>query len=92
MNRKLTPLILATLAALSLTGCSDEFKPQTTCSNDMFIFHDIGSGYVVLEDEYTGVCYIGSVGMSKEYLTVMLNPDGTPRTWSEIEGQDADDN
>ena len=89
MNRKLTPLILATLVALSLTGCSggtienDEPKPVS-----MFIRHKLGEGYSVLEERGTGVCYLVHDGVRQYSLIIMLNPDGTPRTWSEMEGQD----
>ena len=91
MNRKLTPLILATLAALSLTGCSSSIveKDKTeTASGAMFVRHELGDGYSIFEERQTGICYPEYKGSFGKGITVMLNPDGTPRTWGEMEGQD----
>lgn len=92
MNRKLTLLILATLVALSLTGCSGgivENEKTETVSGAMFIRHELADAYSILEDCETGVCYLEfDTGFYRYGITVMLNPDGTPRTWDEMEGQD----
>ena len=91
MKRKITPLILATVAALSLTGCSGgivENDKTETVSGAMFIRHELADGYSILEERQSGVCYFEYDGIRQYGLTVMLNPDGTPRTWDEMEGQD----
>ncbi len=89
MRHKLTSLILATLAALSLTGCSGgivEDDKTETVSGAMFIRHELAGGYSILEERETGICYLEYDGPRRHALTVMLNPDGTPRTWSEMDG------
>ena len=92
MTRKLKALILATVAALSLTGCSGgivESDKTETVSGAMFIRHELADAYSILEDCETGVCYLEfDTGFYRYGITVMLNPDGTPRTWGEMEGQD----
>lgn len=91
MNRKLTHIILATVAALSLTGCSGgivENDKTETVSGAMFVRHKLGDHYSVLEEIDTGICYLEYEGSYGKGITVMLNPDGTPRTWDEMEGQD----
>ena len=91
MTKKLTLLILATIAALSLTGCSGgivENDKTETVSGAMFIRHELSDGYSILEERETGICYLEYDGFYEYALTVMLNPDGTPRTWGEMEEQD----
>lgn len=91
MNRKLTLLILATIAALSLTGCSSgivENDKTETVSGAMFIRHELSDGYSILEERETGICYLEYKGSCGRGITAILNPDGTPRKWSEMEGQD----
>ena len=92
MNRKSKLLILATIAALSLTGCSGGIvgnDKTETVSGAMFVRHELADGYSILEERETGVCYLEfDTGFYRYGITVMLNPDGTPRTWGEMEGQD----
>lgn len=91
MRHKLTSLILATLAALFLTGCSGgivENDKTETVSGAMFIRHELADGYSIFEERETGICYLEYKGSFGKGITVMLNPDGTPRTWGEMEGQD----
>lgn len=85
-------LVIITCAALSLTGCSGgivENDKTETVSGAMFIRHELADAYSILEDCETGVCYLEfDTGFYRYGITVMLNPDGTPRTWDEMEGQD----
>lgn len=89
MNRKLTLLILATIAALSLTGCSGgivENDKTETVSGAMFIRHKLTGGYSILEERDSGICYLEYDGVNRHALTVMLNPDGTPKKWEHAGG------
>ena len=85
MKRNLKPLILATIAALSLTGCSDgivEDDKTPTVAGSMFIRHKLSGGYSILEERDTGICYLEFQPDYHQYgITIMLNPDGTPKKW-----------
>lgn len=88
MKHKLTPIILATVAVLSLTGCSGgivENDKAETVSGAMFVLHELSDEYSIFEERETGVCYLEYKGSYGRGITVMLNPDGTPRTWGEME-------
>ena len=85
MNRKLTPLILATLAALSLTACSQEPIVENakyeTVAGRMFIRHKLTDGYSVLEERDSGICYLEYSDLYQYGITPLLNLDGTPKKW-----------
>lgn len=94
MKWAMTGLILI-IGIVSFVACSstnsmgkDEYsstKYEYESYNDKFIFHHIDDCYTILEDKETGVCYLEfNVKLTDKYgITIMLNEDGTPKTWEE---------
>lgn len=50
----------------------------------MLIRHNLDGAYSILEDRNSGVCYLEYCIGYHYGITVMLNPDGTPKLWSDM--------
>ena len=71
------------LVALLLAGCNDEFGPtKDGYESNLFVRIEGGTNYDVLVDKQTSVMYWMSRGAYNQgTLTLLVNPDGTPRVW-----------
>ena len=73
----------------SLTACGTDVVVNENYTNESsdvrFIKHIIespfGESYSILEDADSGVCYLVYKSEYRYGITVMLNPDGTPKIW-----------
>ena len=87
MKKRIAIALIALASALSLTACGSdgvvENVKEEVVTGPMFERHYIGEGYSILADKDTGVCYLECNGASWYGITVMLNPDGTPKIWEE---------
>lgn len=86
MRKKLIAAITAATMALSLTACVNRvIESADTVSESIAMFerHRFNSHYSILVDKETGVCYLekGNEDTTAYGITVMLNPDGTPKIW-----------
>ena len=76
-------LMLALLIVLALTGCAIESNAgEHNPFEDRFAKEYLGNHMYVIVDRITGVCYL-SYSLNGSGLTVMLDADGTPLTYSE---------
>ena len=79
--KRIAMLLAIVLAALVLAGCSDS---QEKIDNKMFL--TISKEYcgMIVVDKATRVMYwLSDKGYSHGILTMLVNPDGTPRIWGE---------
>ena len=79
-------LALMICGSLMMVGCDDITRDATEeeakhFPEFSFTKYEIGAEYSVLVDNETGVMYLEYTCGNLEGLTVMLNQDGTPRTW-----------
>lgn len=76
-KKLITAIITATLL---IAGCSDTANVSAGQENTMVL---VGSGqeYLIYADSDTGVMYLYITISTGGGLTVMLNADGTPKTW-----------
>ena len=86
MKNKIISVLLATLIVLSVNGCGSNVvtnAENTQEQVEMFERHKLGSGYSILVDKETGVCYLEKRGgYHYQYgITIILNADGTPKIW-----------
>lgn len=81
-------IFVVALFAMLLTGCGSKstgvVSDVDTGIAQKFDRYEIGDAYSVLVDKETGVCYLEyykAPGFSDSVygITVMLNPDGTPK-------------
>lgn len=83
----ITVLLLAvvTLAGCSTMGKVDSQKiAEAEIDNRMFMVVSEESSGLVLVDKSTGVMYWASYNSyNRGNLTLLVNPDGTPRIWEE---------
>lgn len=82
--RKFATCVLALVVVLSLPACSSNVVHDAEGSAyAMFERHRIDGYYSILVEKDTGVCYLEHEGkdISTYGITVMLNPDGTPKIW-----------
>ena len=77
MRKILACLIL--LSAVLLASCGRHNSSQ----NKLFEYHDVGIYYGILVDKETNVCYLEYKSGKNYGITVMLNPDGTPKLWED---------
>jgi hypothetical protein len=78
----LAALAVLLIAALSvLCACDTKHEAEASCS-ELFVTvsHEYPGGCRVIVDRATGVMYWESY---QGKLTLLVNPDGTPRVWSE---------
>ena len=76
---------------LSFSACGTDVvvnENDTKKSSDVrFIRHVIDSSFIeeysILEDAENGVCYLMYDKGNGYGITVMLNPDGTPKIWED---------
>ena len=76
--KRIAMLLAIVLAALVLAGCSEKID------NKMFL--TISKEYcgMIVVDKATRVMYwLSDGGYSHGILTMLVNPDGTPRIWGE---------
>lgn len=88
LRNKLIAVILSATMALSLTACDDSVAENADTGKykaSMFERHELDDyGYSILVDKETRVCYLEfDSGFYCYGITVMLNPDGTPKIWEE---------
>ena len=87
MKKRIAIALIFIVSALSLTACESsrvvENAKKEAVAGPMFERHYIGKGYSILTDKDTGVCYLECSGGTWYGITVMLNPDGTPKIWEE---------
>lgn len=90
MNKKLIAVLILVTMALPLTACGAEnsvVRDADTAAESTAMFErhtfDDGSGYSILVDKETGVCYLEYDGIRQYGLTIILNADGTPKIWEE---------
>lgn len=86
-------ILAVLLLSIMMTGCGKSsdgiVETKTTEIKELSHFerHVIGDDYSIIVDKETGVCYLEyrcSAGYQAYYgITVMLNPDGTPKIWEE---------
>lgn len=88
-------ILALALSAILLTGCGNSnsivSEPQAKEETDvspMFERHPLDDDYSILVEKETGVCYLEcsyGVGLRNDVygITVMLNPDGTPKIWED---------
>lgn len=77
-------MMLALLIVLALTGCAIESKAgEHNPFEDRFAREYLGNYMYLVVDKITGVCYLAYIHNSGVGLTVMLDEDGTPLTYSE---------
>lgn len=82
-------IILLTITLL--TGCGGKLEsivseaPESTQMNSKFDRHRLDDNYSILVEKESGICYLEyykSNGYQGFYgITIMLNPDGTPKIW-----------
>ena len=84
MKMRIVSLMLVlVMLALVLTGCATESKAgEHNPFEDRFAEEHLGIYMYVIVDRITGVCYL-SHSLNGSGLTVMLDADGTPLTYSE---------
>lgn len=76
-------LMLALLIVLVITGCATQSKAGVRDPfNGRFEKEYLGNYMYVIVDRITGVCYLSYIHNGGG-LTVMLDADGTPLTYSE---------
>ena len=76
-------LMLALLIVLVITGCATQSKAGARDPfNGRFEKEFLGNYMYVIVDRITGVCYLAHIHNGSG-LTVMLDADGTPLTYSE---------
>ena len=87
MKKRIAMALIALASALSLTACRSsrivENVKEETVAGAMFERHNIDGYYSILVDKDTKVCYLEYDGVHQYGITVMLNPDGTPKIWEE---------
>lgn len=88
-------ILILVLSAVLLTGCgnsnsivSDSQAQESTYPETLFERHPLDDDYSILVEKGTGVCYLEySYGVRLRNgvygITVMLNPDGTPKIWED---------
>lgn len=84
-------LALTLLLCLALTGCGNSnsivSEPQVQESarpETVFERHPLDDEYSILVEKETGVCYFEyKLGYAIYGITIMLNPDGTPKIWED---------
>ena len=87
MKKRIAITLIAIVSALSLTACGSskvvKNVKEETVAGPMLERHYIGEGYSIIVDKDTGACYLEYYGGNWYGITVMLNPDGTPKIWEE---------
>ena len=87
MKKRIAITLIAIVSTLSLTACESsrvvENAKEETVAGAMFERHNIDGYYSILVDKDTKVCYLEYYGGNWYGITVMLNPDGTPKIWEE---------
>ena len=85
--KRIAIILLILLAMFVLFGCSDgavESQKIAEAKNDNRMFMTVSDEYcgIVVVDKITRVMYWQSDGgYSHGILTMLVNPDGTPRIW-----------
>lgn len=88
-------VLILVLFTIFLSGCGNSqsiVSDSTTQAeiHTMFEHHSIDAYYSILVDKETGVCYLeysykDGMRWGVYSITVMLNPDGTPKIWEGYE-------
>lgn len=78
MKKKAIALAVA-LAMAAAVGCGATETAKGGEKERMVVKHDDGWSYMVYVDTETGVEYLWLYGVKKGSVTVMVNPDGTPK-------------
>lgn len=86
-------ILLILFSVLLLSGCEEKSKSivtdvqESSQMDSMFELHKLDKYYSILVEKESRVCYLEykeQYGYSGFYgITVMLNPDGTPKLWEE---------
>lgn len=97
-RKKVVVFILVGIMAFVLCGCIDnppvrkdagDIKPPVTILSNESNLEDADFFYVI--DDRTGVVYLGFEATSRAGITVMLNTDGSPITYDQINEEVEDD-
>ena len=81
--KRIALILLLTMASILLFGCSKQYTIEEPYEGMFVVVSNEYCGLVVV-DRTTGVMYWESDGSySTGNLTLLVNPDGTPRVWSE---------
>ncbi len=92
MKKRIAIALIFIVSALSLTACGESWHvvenvQENITIETVFERHPIGDHYYILVDKNSRVCYLewnDVSGYDGTYgITVMLNPDGTPKIWEE---------
>lgn len=92
--KRIAMLLAIVLAALVLVGCStgkvdSQEIAKAEIDNKMFMtISDEYCGTVVVDKTTRVMYWLSDGGYSHGILTLLVNPDGTPRIWEERHGQD----
>ena len=83
--KRIAMLLAIVLAALVLAGCSDSQEiAKAKIDNKMFLTISKEYRGKIVVDKATRVMYwLSDGGYSHGILTMLVNPDGTPRIWCE---------
>lgn len=84
MKNKIIAIILAVVFVLGMAGCGKSKNDYATDETKIINTVESGSGYTVFVDTETGVMY---VTVSYGGTCVMVNHDGTPKTYGEDNGR-----
>lgn len=77
-------VLLLVMIALALTGCATESKAgEHNPFEDRFAIVGVNNTIKVIIDRTTGVCYLWRKSGYGAGMTVLLDADGTPLTYSE---------
>ena len=101
MNKKIIIIIVSIILVLAITtlittltdkqmtkNTSSELQSDASISDNLqFSKYEISASYAIIIDEVTGVCYLESKQPTTgdRALTPLLNANGSPRLWSQIE-------
>ncbi len=83
-------IIAVILVAVFVTGCAGEVitREEDVASQILhFDEHKLDMEYSIIVDADTDVCYLINTDIYGGGMTVLLNPDGTPRLWKDIENE-----
>lgn len=80
MKNKIIAIILTAVFVFGAEGCGKSKNDYVTDETKIINTVESGSGYTVFTDTETGVMY---VTVAYGGTCVMVNPDGTPKIWSE---------
>lgn len=87
--KKILTIALIALLVMTLTGCStgktdEQYISESEQDNAMFFLVSLEQSGWVIVDKTTRVMYWLSNGpYNRGTLTMLVNPDGTPRIWEE---------